>query len=304
MQIAGNDEQQVITIDDGAGVIDHQYPITITIEGDTQVRMLGQNGGLQRPHMRGTAVIVDVQPVRLSGKHDDFGTQFTEDARRYLIGRTMRAVDNDLQTGEIGPGRHAALAELDVAARCIIDSRHLTDLARLDDGHWRIQQLFDHQLQFIGQLGTFAGEELDAVVIMRVVRSTDHDAGFSLERTRQISDGRRRHRAEQHHIGTRRGQARFECRFKHITGDPRVLADKHLASTHLAESHAGRPAELEHEVRRDRVFTNATANAVGTKIFLAHKCSIILIRLILRPRSFAQHRRFPPHRGPAIYVRL
>ncbi len=65
MQIAGNDKQQVVTINNGAGVIDHQYPITITVEGDTQVRMLSQNGGLQWPHMRGTAVIVDVQPIRL-----------------------------------------------------------------------------------------------------------------------------------------------------------------------------------------------------------------------------------------------
>src|SRR5439155_1537418 len=100
----------------------------------------------------------------------------------------MRAVDDDLQAGEIGASRNAAFAELDVATRCIIDSRHLADLDRLDDGHWRIEQLFDHQLQLIRQLGAFTREELDAVVIMRVVRGTYHDTGFSLERTRQISD--------------------------------------------------------------------------------------------------------------------
>ena len=40
MQITRNDEQQLVAIDDGAGVIDHQYSIAITIKGDAQVSVL------------------------------------------------------------------------------------------------------------------------------------------------------------------------------------------------------------------------------------------------------------------------
>jgi hypothetical protein len=37
-RVTGNDEQQLITIDDGTGMINHQYPVAVTIKGNTQVR--------------------------------------------------------------------------------------------------------------------------------------------------------------------------------------------------------------------------------------------------------------------------
>ncbi|MNV61304.1 hypothetical protein D3C71_1538070 [compost metagenome] len=122
MQITSNDKQQLVTVDDSAGMIDHQNAITITIEGDTQVCVLSQDSSLQLPHMRRTAVVVDVQTVGLRGQHHDLGTQLTEYARRNLVGRAMGAVDNDFQTRKTGTGRHAAFAKFNVTAGGVVDS--------------------------------------------------------------------------------------------------------------------------------------------------------------------------------------
>ncbi|MNN73065.1 hypothetical protein D3C81_1891530 [compost metagenome] len=65
MQITSDDKQQFVTIDDGASVIDHQHPITITIESDTQVGMLGEHRSLQLTHMGRAAVFIDIQTVWL-----------------------------------------------------------------------------------------------------------------------------------------------------------------------------------------------------------------------------------------------
>ncbi|MNQ82206.1 hypothetical protein D3C85_972530 [compost metagenome] len=73
MQIAGNDVQQLVAIDDGAGVIDHQNTVTITIKRDTQIGVLGQNGCLQLPHVCRTAIFIDVQTIGLRGQHHDLG---------------------------------------------------------------------------------------------------------------------------------------------------------------------------------------------------------------------------------------
>ncbi|MNV75380.1 hypothetical protein D3C71_1686610 [compost metagenome] len=81
----------------------------------------------------------------------------------------MGAVDHNLEAGKAGTGRHTALAEFDIPTRRVIDSRHLADLARLNHSHWGIEQLFDHVLDFIRKLGALAGEELDAIVIMRIM---------------------------------------------------------------------------------------------------------------------------------------
>ena len=122
MEVAGNDEQQLITVHDGAGVIDHEHTIPITIEGDADVRVLGDHFHLQRFHVGGTALVVDVQPIGLSREHRYVAAELAEDAGSDLVSRPVRAIDHDLEPREIGTHGHRTLAELDVAAGRIIDT--------------------------------------------------------------------------------------------------------------------------------------------------------------------------------------
>ena len=182
----------------------------------------------------------------------------------------MGAIDDDLQPGEVGTARHTALTEFDIAPGGIVDSRDLAQLLGLDHRHRLIKQLFDHQLNFVRQLGALPGEELDAVVMMGIVRGTDNDSGLGMESTGQVGNCWRRHRAEQHHIRAGRGQTSLQGRLEHITGDARVLADQNAALALLAKCHPGCPAELEHEFRGYREVTDTPTNTVSTKIFSTH----------------------------------
>src|SRR5690606_1447536 len=46
LQVARNDEQQLVTVDHASGVIHHQHPIAIAIESDAEVRTLSDHLGL------------------------------------------------------------------------------------------------------------------------------------------------------------------------------------------------------------------------------------------------------------------
>ncbi|MOA04094.1 hypothetical protein D3C78_1236280 [compost metagenome] len=156
VQVPGDDEQQLVAIDDRAGMIDHQHPVTITVEGNAQVGVTDQHCRLQRLDVGRAAAFVDVQAVRLRMQHRHFGTQLTEHARRDFVGGAMGAVDDQLEPFEAGAGRHTALAKLDVAASGIVDARNLAQLARADHRHRLVKKLLDHQLDFVGQLGALA----------------------------------------------------------------------------------------------------------------------------------------------------
>ena len=303
MQVSRNDEQQLITINNGARVIHHQHAVTVAVEGDTQVCFFSQHSRLQRLHMRRAAVVVDVQTIRLGRQHRNVGAQLFEHTRGNLVGRAVGAVENHFQAAKVGTGRHTAFAELDITTGRIIDTRHFAKLVRIHNRHLRVEQLFDHQLNFIGELGTLTREELDAVVIMRVVRRTDHDASFCMKSSREVSNGRCRHWPQKHDICPRSRQARFQRRFKHVTRNTRVLAHQNPASTHATKRHTRCPTQLEHEVRGNRINADATANTVGAKILLRHKCSIILSRRTLPLRSSVPHQPFRPHHGHAKYAR-
>ncbi|MCY1412218.1 hypothetical protein D9M71_276180 [compost metagenome] len=277
LEIGGNDVKQLVAIDHGAGMVDHQHPVAVAVEGDAHVGTLLEHRFLQRLHVGGADPGVDVETVRLRGDHRHLGAQLAEYAGRHLVGGAMGAVEHQLEAGEIGAGRHAALAELDVAAGRVVDPRRLAQLRRLDHAHRRIEQLLDHQLDLVRQLGSLAGEELDAVVVVRIVRGTDDDPGIGMEGAGQVGHRRGGHRTEQHHVGARGNQSGLQGRLEHVAGDPRVLADQYLAVALATERHAGGPAQPEHELGGDRKFADPSANAVGTKIFSAH--SIILLSI-------------------------
>ena len=82
--------------------------------------------------------------------------------------------------------------------------------------HIRIDQFLDLRLVFVGQLETIRREQLDAVVVVEVMRGGNHHTEIGAHRARQHGDGRRRHRAEQQHVHADRGEARDQRGFDHV----------------------------------------------------------------------------------------
>ena len=75
-----------------------------------------------------------------------------------------------------------------------------------------VEHALDARLDLVGQLVAVGAEQLDAVVVIRVVRGRDHDADIGAQRARQHGDRRGRDRAKQEHVHARRAEARHHAR--------------------------------------------------------------------------------------------
>ncbi len=170
--------------------------------------------------------------------------------------------------------RQRALGELDVALLRALDARGAADavgggqqLARVG-----VDQLLDLALGLVGELVAVGIEQLDAVVVERVVRGRDHHAEIGAQRARQHGDGGRRHRAEQEHVHADGGEARHQRRLEHVAGQARVLADHDAVAVRCRVWKilpAAMPT-LQRDLRRHRRLVGEPANAVGTEIAARH----------------------------------
>ena len=133
-----------------------------------------------------------------------------------------------------------------------------------------VDQPLDILLDLVGQLVAVRPEQLDAVVVERIMRRRDHHAEIGAHRAGQHGDRRRRHRPEQQHVHADRGEARDQRGLDHVAGQPGILADHHpMAMLAAAEHEPGRLAGLECQFRRDHAIGAAT-NAVSAKILAGH----------------------------------
>ncbi len=209
--------EQLVTVDQRAPLIGHHEPVTIAVERNTDIRLDSRHGQTQELRRRRPAAVVDVFAVWRAANRDYLGTQRPERPRPDFVARAVGPVEYDLQTLEIGALRHAGRAKFLVANAGRIDALCFSEALRTQRNRRVIEALFDRLFDFIRQLGAGTVEKLDAVVIIRVVGSTDHHAKICIELLRQPRDARRGQRAQQQHIGAGRDKARFERGFEHVT---------------------------------------------------------------------------------------
>ena len=84
---------------------------------------------------------------------------------------------------------------------------------------------FELILDGIRQFIAVAAEELNAVVVERVVRSRDDDAGFGLVLACEVRDGRRWDDAGEHGAAACRADTGRQGRLEHLPRDARIAAD-------------------------------------------------------------------------------
>ena len=135
---------------------------------------------------------VDVHPVRPRADGQYPGAEPAEYAGRYAVGRAVGAVEGDGDPAQIE--REAAAQELDVLGLGLVVVDELADLRAARTGRTirSVEPLLDLGLPRVGELGAFGREELDAVVLERIVRGAEHDASVSLQPPREQRDPRRR----------------------------------------------------------------------------------------------------------------
>ncbi len=123
----------------------------------------------------------------------------------------------------------------------------------------------DRLLEVVGELPAFAVEELDAVVVVAVVRGADDDAEVAAESLHEVGDARSRQGPDEQHVDTRGDEAGLERGFEHVSREPRVLADQHPAA--LGRKHArGRARQAQRELDGHRMRPDPTAHPVRAEV--------------------------------------
>ena len=165
-----------------AFLVDGQHPVAVAVERDPGVVATVSHRLLEQCEIGRTAAHVDVRAVGRVTDRVHLRPALLERLRSEAGVGAVRAVDDDPQAAQI---RAEALEDvLLVGVRRDLD---LLDLPLVDAGRGD-QQLLDLLLGRIGELVAVGVEELDAVVLRRVVRRGDHDP----EVEREQCNGRRR----------------------------------------------------------------------------------------------------------------
>ena len=92
---------------------------------------------------------------------------------------------------------------------------------------YAVQGGLDAQFQGVAELTATGPEELDAVVLVRVVRRADHHARVGVQGAGQVRHAGGGQHAQVNHMRAPAGQASGQRGFEHVARLPRVLADHH-----------------------------------------------------------------------------
>ena len=218
----GRNRQNGVTIDDFGGLVDQDGPVGIAVESQPDVR----------PGLADQALHV----VRVE---QDFGG--------HPVARAVGAVDDDFDPVQGQLTRKGGLGKDVVAAQGVIYPSGFADGGRggpqmvdLTAHDQRLEVVF----QTVGQLEPIPRENLDSVILERVVRGGDHDAGICPLAAGQKGNPGSRQGPDQEHIGTHRTDAGRQGGLKHIARQTGVLADQNPVPTRHIAKHIGQsPAE-------------------------------------------------------------
>ena len=211
-----NDVEQLVAIQHVAALIHHHEAVAITVEGNADVRSILADLLHEQLRVRGAAPIVDVHAAGLSAHDDRIRAKLFKNARSDVIRGAVRAIEHDPQALQTKAAIDRCLTELDVAACSVRQPGCATEAVGAHADHLAFELCFDLQLDGIGQFVSAAIEELDAVVVVRVVGGRNHDSGVRAQRAREVGDRGRRHGAEQANVDASAGEAGLEHRLQHV----------------------------------------------------------------------------------------
>ncbi len=180
------DGEDLVAVDRVPVTVHGEHAVAVAVEGDAEVVAAGADGRLEERQIGGAAALVDVLAVRRRRHRGHLGAEALECLRSDPRVRAVRAVDGDPETGQVG-----AEALDDMLQVAVLGDAHAVD--RTAAVRRSVEERLDLLLDEVRELVSVAVEELDAVVLRRVVRGGDHDAQVESE---QGDGGRRQHAGE------------------------------------------------------------------------------------------------------------
>ena len=264
--------------DDISLIIHAEAAVRIAVICKSDIEPLFHHKLLQMFDMGTSAFRIDVITVRFIIDHVSLCTQCVKYSFRDGPGGAICHIETDFHILEAESGHGNEVADITVPTRHIVHRAadvftlsqrniHFTVYVRLN----LKKRLFIHFLAVVV-------DDLDAVVIIRIMGSRNHNAAVEIIYTRNV--GYRRRRCDMHDIGIRPGshEARAERIFKHVAGPARILADDDFGFP--AETFTVIPAEEPSYFDRVLIvqsFVCLAAKSVRTKIFTHYSRSPLSI---------------------------
>ena len=108
-QVEGRERDQLVTVDDDPVTVDREHAVPVAVEGEARVVTARDDGLRQRLDVGRPDAVVDVAPVGLGSDRRDARAETAEDLRADPVGRSVGAVEQDVEPAEIE--RREALVE-------------------------------------------------------------------------------------------------------------------------------------------------------------------------------------------------
>ena len=192
----GDHRHDLVAVDQVALLVDDDHPVGVAVERDADVGPHFAHLARERLGRGRADFEIDVEPVRLDADLDHLRAELPQRLGSDLVGRAVGAVDHDAQAFERDVAGKRPLGVFDVARLDVVDALGAPEVRRAGE-HRRdvaVHQRLDPRLDLVRQLVSVGAEQLDAVVLVRVVRGRNHHPEVAAHRARQHRDRRRRHR--------------------------------------------------------------------------------------------------------------
>ena len=156
---------------------------------------------------------VDVSSVGFVVKDAGAGTEFTENPRGAFVGGAVGDIHGDVDAFEGESFWKAGFGVFDVAAKGVVNALGLADFTSSGADAFDFaaeDEVFDALLDFVVEFVAVVAEKFDAVVLIRIVRGAEDDAGIGAQSACEIRDAGRGQRAEKKDIHAEGHDARCE----------------------------------------------------------------------------------------------
>ena len=221
------------------------------------------DGGDQVLNVGRTAAAVDVEAVGLIGQNGHIGVETLQHPFRRYAGGAVGAVNDDViavqVAGEMGLQETEILLKSFLVAVCLADGLTGQKLQLAVT----VDVVLNGGFQSGVDLHAFAVDDLDAVVVIGIVRGGDHDAAAELLVSDQVDQLRRRADAQQPGIGAQGGNAGGKRAFKHTAGKAGIPSDQDAAAAEiLAQILADAVSHVD-----GKILIGAASDAVRTEMY-------------------------------------
>jgi len=177
---AGGGEEDAVAVDDASRIGDEERAVGIAIEGDAELGFFFDDALLQAFEMERAAAGVDVAAIGRRAHGDDIGAEGAKEFGAEFVGGAVGAIENDAEAGQARAGDDAGAEEFEIFSveGFVGDERGGILRVRLADelDDFRFEFFFDG----IGKFHACMGEKFYAVIMKRIVRSGDDDAGLEI----------------------------------------------------------------------------------------------------------------------------